>query len=73
MAIAIPTNDWLNAEELMRRSVYWQFLVETWLWQAPAAVPPRPAVLSDAGREAPSMEALQDFSYVMVPESTVSH
>jgi hypothetical protein len=73
MAIAIHPNDWLNAEESMRRSFYWQFLVEEWLWQAPNAVPPRPALLKETGREAPSVEALQDFGYVMVPESTGSH
>ena len=73
MAILVPPNDWLNVEESTRCSFYWQFLVEKWLWQAPIAVPPRPTELSDTGREATSVEALQDGSYVMVPESTASH
>ena len=73
MAIEIPPNERLNVEEAMRRSFYWQFLFETWLWKAPTAVAPRPVELNDTGREAPSIEALQDFGYVMVPESSVSH
>jgi hypothetical protein len=73
MAQAIPPTEWLNAEESMRNDFYWQYLVETWLWQARSAIPPRPAELRETGREVPSVEALQDFGYVMVPESTVSH
>lgn len=77
MARAVPTTDWLNAEESTRRSVYWEYLVEKWLWRAPFALPPRTEALSEsentARRGAPSVEALQDFGYVMVPESTVSH
>ena len=74
MAQAISPTDWLNVEESMRQGFYWQYIVEKWLWQAPSAIPPpRPAELSETGREAPSVEALQDFGYVMVPESTVSH
>lgn len=73
MAQVIPLTDRLNAEESMRRQFYWQYLIEKWLWQAPSAIPPRPAELKETGREVPSVEALQDFGYIMVPESTVSH
>jgi hypothetical protein len=72
MAQAIPPTDWLNAEESMRRDFYWQYVIEKWLWQAPSAIPPRPE-LRFTGRDVPTVEALQDFGYIMVPESTVSH
>jgi hypothetical protein len=73
MAQVISPTDWLNAEESMRRDFYWQYLIEKWLWQAPSAIPPRPTELKETGREVPTVEALQDFSYIKVPESTASH
>ena len=73
MAEAISRSEWLEAEESVSRDIYWQFLMKSWLWQAPFAVPPRPAELGAAGREAPSQEALQDNGWVMVPESQISH
>ena len=73
MAEAIPRPEWLEAEESVSRNTYWQYLMELWLWRAPFAVPPREAELAAAGREVPSMEALQDNGWVMVPESQISH
>ena len=73
MAISIPPQEWMSVEEMERRCVYWQYLVERWLWQAPMAVMPQGMNPVDKGREVPSMEALQDGSWVMVPESQASH
>ena len=71
MAEAIPRSEWLEAEESVSRDIYWQYLMDQYLWQAPFAVPQRP--IEPAGREAPSIEALQDNGWVMVPESQISH
>ncbi len=73
MAISIPPQEWMSVEEMERRCVYWQYLVERWLWQAPMAVMPQGMNPVHKGREVPSMEALQDGSWVMVPESQASH
>ena len=73
MAEAIPRSEWLEVEESVSCDTYWQYLMNTWLWQAPFAVPPRPVELDVPGRGAPSLEALQDNGWVMVPESQISH
>ncbi len=73
MAKLIPPQEWMSVEEMERRCVYWQYLVETWLWKAPMAVMPQGMNPVDKTREVPSMEALQDGSWVMVPESQASH
>ena len=73
MAQAIEEKDWSEVEETGRRNAYWEYLVQRWLYQAPFAVMPQPAEMSGEGRKAPSPEALQDFGWVMVPESQISH
>ena len=73
MAQTIAEQDWLEVEDATRRDAHWQYLVERWLYQAPFAVRPRPAELSGTARKAPTPEALQDFGWIMVPESQISH
>ena len=73
MAEAIPRSEWLEAEESVSRDIYWQYLMDQYLWQAPFAVPPRPIQHAASGRGAPSVEDLQDNGWVMVPESQISH
>jgi hypothetical protein len=73
MAQAIDRDQWLETEEYVSRSTYWQYLVERWLWQAPFAVLPQPDELGGPSRKAPSVEALQDNGWLMVPESQISH
>lgn len=73
MARAIPPNDWLTAEENEMRCAYWQYLVKHWLWQAPFAVVHETVEVKEKVWDAPSPETLQDFGYVMVPESQGSH
>ena len=73
MASAISPSHWLTAEESEIRCAYWQYLVKHWLWQAPFAVVPHAVKVKERAWDAPSQEALQDFGYVMVPESQGSH
>ncbi len=73
MARTIPSSDWLNVEADERRGAYWQYLVTQWLWRDPFAVVQQPVDLGDDGWDIPTPEALQDFGYIMVPESQISH
>lgn len=72
MAHAIPKREWLETEEMTLRAAYLRFLVERWLWQAPFAVL-HGDMTETSGVQVPSAQALQDFGWIMEPESTVSH
>jgi hypothetical protein len=73
MARAIRSSDWLNVEEDERRGAYWQYLVKQWLWRDPFVVVQQPVSFKEDVWDAPTPEALQDFGYIKVPESQISH
>ena len=73
MAESIQKKDWLEIEDTLRRNSYWEYTLERWLWQAPFALIPPSTDFAQQGRKVPSPEALQDFGWVKVPESQISH
>jgi hypothetical protein len=74
MATAIRISDWLEQEDAIRREMYWQQVVQGWLWQIPFAVVRPELAAAEASRpQAPSRQALQNYGWLKEPHSTLSH
>lgn len=74
MAHAVRKSEYLALEESIRRQIYWDHVVQGWLWQLPGTVLRDPEEMPRADRrEAPSPRALQDYGWLKEPESALSH
>ncbi len=73
MATTVHKDEWLKIEEDLLRHMYWEFLVGRWLREAPFSILSEPAVRDPMLFDTPTPEALEDFGWLKVPESPVSH
>lgn len=71
MAHAIPRGEWSEAEEHQGRLFYWEYLVSRWLLPGPSVIHEQ----SEHGGPlaAPSQESLQQYGWLLEPESVCEH
>ena len=71
MAHAIPRADWSDVEEHRGRLFYWEYLVNRWLMPGPSVIHEQSA--EGASLTAPSPESLQQYGWLLEPESVCEH
>jgi hypothetical protein len=73
MAERIHSTDWMEIEQSICRQVYWQHVIEGWLWQGPFSVVVNPDPPTARRAELPTPQALQHYGWLKEPHSTHSH
>lgn len=71
MAHAIPKAEWSEAEEHRGRLFYWEYLVNHWLMPGPSVIHEQSE--PHTSLVAPSPESLQQYGWLLEPESICEH